>query len=101
MFVAGYSGTAGDSLALSRFADDKHLHNGIEFSTKDVDNDRNPSSSCAVSAGGGGWWYSYCYDANLNGVYKTPSDRMAGIVWWQWKQSYENLQFSEMKLREL
>ena len=96
--MAGYSGNAGDSLAVSRLAYDKHLHNGRQFTTKDSDNDRDPSSNCAASAGGA-WWFSYCYDANLNGPYLGKESTVAGIVWWQWKKSYESLKYSAMKLK--
>ena len=94
--VAGYNGNAGDSLAVSRLAYDKHLHNGRQFTTKDSDNDRHPSSNCAAASGA--WWFSYCYDANLNGPYMGNSTTF-GIVWWQWKKSYESLKSSEMKLK--
>ncbi|KAG7257103.1 hypothetical protein CRUP_010630, partial [Coryphaenoides rupestris] len=56
--VAGYSGTAGDSLT---------YHNHRLFSTRD----RDPATSltrCSVSYGGG-WWYRNCHQANLNGRY--------------------------------
>ena len=41
----------------------KWLHNGMMFSTYDIDNDKKPKS-CAP-ARGGGWWYNSCYRACL------------------------------------
>ncbi|XP_046863417.1 ficolin-1-like [Xenia sp. Carnegie-2017] len=53
-----YSGTAGDSLS---------YHKGMEFSTKDSDNDKY-SGDCA-SIYDGAWWYKRCRFCNLNGIY--------------------------------
>ena len=50
------------------------IHNQMQFSTRDRDNDRS-NYNCA-SAYGGAWWYNSCYNSNLNGKYKlhTPED---------------------------
>ena len=49
------------------------VHNGMNFSTYDRDNDMHGSINCAVrgpeGGGGGGWWYRYCVYFNLNGHY--------------------------------
>ncbi|XP_061194792.1 angiopoietin-4-like, partial [Saccostrea echinata] len=64
--VSGYSGTAGDSLA---------LHNDRAFSTKDEDNDT-WSKSCAVLVKGG-WWFKQCNFRKFEALLKlTP---------WNWK----------------
>ncbi|KAH8308058.1 hypothetical protein KR059_005828, partial [Drosophila kikkawai] len=47
-----YYGTADDGLK---------THLGMQFSTKDRDNDINQSRHCAVECSGA-WWYRNCYD---------------------------------------
>ena len=83
--IAGYNGTAGDSM---------DYHNGNMFSTEDNDND-NASHNCAISFHGA-WWYKYCIRSNLNGLYDASSSQ--GIVWYYWKNRWEPLKFSEMKI---
>jgi len=66
--VSGYSGDAGDSL---QYEGDwagngwfnKYIHNGMEFSTFDHDNDE-VNFSCAPYRAGG-WWYNSCQWACL------------------------------------
>ena len=76
--VAGYSGTAGDSLTFH--------HNNQPFSTRDRDND-NSSGNCAQSYIGA-WWYGSCFQSSLNGV---------NVRWNSF--TLQSLKFSEMKLR--
>ncbi|XP_051920180.1 fibrinogen alpha chain-like [Hippocampus zosterae] len=66
LHVSGYSGTAGDALAMSSAS-----HSGMKFSTWDRDNDAG-AGNCAATRGGG-WWYNNCQLANLNDG--------AGAVW--------------------
>uniref|UniRef100_A0A3Q2ZHC8 Fibrinogen C-terminal domain-containing protein n=1 Tax=Hippocampus comes TaxID=109280 RepID=A0A3Q2ZHC8_HIPCM len=66
LHVSGYSGTAGDALAMSSAS-----HSGMKFSTWDRDNDAG-AGNCAATHGGG-WWYNNCQLANLNDG--------AGAVW--------------------
>ena len=40
-------------------------HRGLQFSTKDRDNDRS-KNNCASSMKGG-WWYNSCQHSHLNG----------------------------------
>ena len=88
MTVGGYSGTAGDAMA---------AHNGMEFSTRDRDNDRN-SGSCAETYKGS-WWYSSCHSANLNGIYYNSAKHdNTGIRWHQFKSDI-TLKAVEMKIR--
>ncbi|KAK3101749.1 hypothetical protein FSP39_006105 [Pinctada imbricata] len=65
LFVANYSGTAGDSL--SGDTDQNVVHAYQRFSTKDMDNDQS-TASCAQKYKGG-WWYKSCHMSNLNGEY--------------------------------
>ena len=87
--VAGYSGTAGDSLT---------SHNGLQFTTKDRDNDRY-SHNCAILYNGA-WWYGACHSSNLNGLYHRGShtSHADGVNWYAWKGHQYSLRFTEMKL---
>ncbi|XP_056154029.1 LOW QUALITY PROTEIN: tenascin-X [Lampris incognitus] len=85
--VAGYSGTAGDSMT---------YHNNRLFSTKD----RDPMpfiTRCAMSYRGG-WWYKNCHEANLNGLYGIDVKHQ-GIIWTSWKGQDFSIPFTEMKMR--
>jgi len=76
----------GDSLTL--------IHLGQKFSTRDQDNDMDPSDSCGMMREGG-WWFQECYDVYLNSVYSS-------VVWYTWKvNSYtlKSIKFTEMKIR--
>jgi len=53
--VAEYSGNAGDSMS---------YHNGMMFSTYDIDNDRDDSGNCA-QVFAGGLWYKHCINAGV------------------------------------
>jgi len=59
--VFGFSGDAGDALAAPADPDDNC--NGMQFSTKDQDNDMNSDGACASSYGG--WWYNDCSRSKL------------------------------------
>ena len=48
----------GDSMA---------YHNGMQFSTKDMDNDLERSVNCAHKYHGG-WWYKNCHQVSLSGA---------------------------------
>ena len=84
--IAGYSGTANDSTT---------YHNGSMFSTKDNDND-SWNHNCAISFQGA-WWYNDCHTSNLNGLYDGINYTQS-IVWYFWKNRWEPLKFSEMKI---
>jgi len=77
LFVDFYSGSATDRLK---------NHNGMAFTTKDQDNDKN-SGNCAINYRGA-WWYNNCYASSLNGNY--------GDSHYQWNW---NLKGSQMKLK--
>jgi Fibrinogen beta and gamma chains, C-terminal globular domain len=54
-----YRGDAGDGLN-STGDNNRYNHNGMKFSTYDVDNDLRSWENCAENRGGG-WWYHDCY----------------------------------------
>ena len=94
--VSGYDSrsTAGDGL---------EDYNGMYFSTKDKDNDRDPGENCAVEYHGA-WWYSlYCSYSNLNGKYGVRDDK--GLQWyWCCTSSKATIlypTYTEMKIRVL
>ena len=87
--IAGYTGTAGDSLA---------LHNGMQFTTKDRDNDQYGGGNCATSRRGA-WWYANCDTSNLNGMYRSGQSGHQGVVWDTFLNKEFSLKFAQMKLR--
>ena len=73
LHVDGYSGENGDVLRWT--GNSVWMHNGMKFSTKDVDNDLH-SSTCNPGQGwSGGWWYNACWFVSLNGNYSSSSLR--------------------------
>ena len=88
--IGGYSGDAGDSMT---------YHNGMKFTTLNVDND-NVNENCAI-AYRGAWWYNTCHYSNLNGQYLSGhhASYADGINWRTWKFYYYSLKTTEMKLR--
>ena len=88
--VSGYSGTAGDSFSGT---------NGINFSTKDRDNDTH-GKSCATEFHGA-WWYTSCHGSNLNGKYLNGAHKSYanGVNWRAFKGYYNSLKMTEMKVR--
>ena len=86
--IAGYTGTAGDSLT---------YHNGMQFSTKDRDNDQT-SGNCAT-LWQGAWWYRACAHSNLNGLYRSGLSGTQGVGWYNFLNNYNSLKFAQMKLR--
>ena len=86
--IAGYTGTAGDSLA---------YHNGMQFSTKDRDNDQG-RENCATSWKGA-WWYKNCHQSNLNGLYLSGQHNEQGVSWHHFRPGGLSQKFAQMKLR--
>ena len=98
--IGGYQnwgiGVAGDSMTRSGSSN----LNGMQFTTRDRDNDRN-GGNCAVSYQGA-WWYNNCYHSNLNGLYLDGRSNNDGVVWRYFNatvSSYYTLRYSDMKLR--
>ena len=84
------SGTAGDSLS---------YHNGMKFSTKDVNNDEMWGGSCA-KVWYGAWWFKDCATSHLNSKYLKGSHKKGTkfIYWYRfkgWRYSYKG---TEMKV---
>ncbi|XP_042257976.1 fibrinogen beta chain [Thunnus maccoyii] len=116
MAVDGYSGNAGNCFldgSLELFGENRTMtiHNGMQFSTYDRDNDNwipgDPSKQCSREDGGG-WWYNRCHSANPNGRYYIGgayTRHMAkhgtddGVVWMNWKGSWYSLKAISMKVR--
>ncbi|NXF11856.1 FBCD1 protein, partial [Smithornis capensis] len=90
--IADYSGTAGDSLL---------KHNGMKFTTKDLDNDHSENNCAAFYHGA--WWYRNCHTSNLNGQYLKGhhSSYADGIEWSSWTGWQYSLKFTEMKIRPI
>lgn len=88
MQLAGFSGTAGDSLS---------VHNGMMFSTKDQDNDFQESQFCAQQYAAA-WWYNKCHQSNLNGQYGDDTYGK-GINWNTWRGYTYSLKESAMKVK--
>ncbi|KAM9470366.1 fibrinogen-like protein 1 [Clarias gariepinus] len=98
----GYSGNAGDSLSGSYNPEVQGWasHQGMNFSTKDKDNDRYVHN-CALEDMSG-WWFNRCHSANLNGLYYNgPYSAVTdnGIVWYTWHGWWYSLKTVEMKIR--
>ncbi|KFB36972.1 hypothetical protein ZHAS_00004142 [Anopheles sinensis] len=86
-----YDGTAQDSLS---------TYKGMEFSTKDKDND-NSEINCATRHAGA-WWYRSCTSSNLNGLYKNePFVRSKGMFWYNFKNDERDLALTRMMIREV
>ena len=88
--IAGYTGTAGDAMI--------GVHNDMQFSTKDRDNDPH-SGNCAISYHGAWWYGPGCHHSNLNGLYRSGLNGAQGVAWWHFLNKYFSLKFTQMKLR--
>ncbi|XP_078263519.1 fibrinogen gamma chain [Rhinoraja longicauda] len=80
-------------------------HNGMQFSTPDVDNDKY-EASCAYQDQSG-WWMNKCHAANLNGRYHHGGTYTAdqstggyddGIIWATWHNRWYSLKETTMKV---
>ncbi|KAM4545095.1 fibrinogen like 1B [Odontesthes bonariensis] len=101
-----YSGQAGDALSGGGGMVEQWSAclSGMQFSTRDQDNDRFIQGSCARE-NKAGWWFNRCHAANLNGKfyrggkYKAQNDN--GVVWGTWKGLWYSLRHTAMKVRPL
>ena len=90
--IEGYTGTAGDAFRSS------HSVNGMQFSTKDRDNDQYSGVNCASDFHHGAWWYKRCAYSNLNGLYRSGLSGTQGVLWWHFLNNYNSLKFTQLKL---
>ena len=58
--VSGFSGDTDDALAAPN--DPNAINNGMQFSTKDQDNDMKSNGPCLYF----GWWFNNCSRSRLN-----------------------------------
>ncbi|XP_028391552.1 uncharacterized protein LOC114516315 isoform X2 [Dendronephthya gigantea] len=86
--IGSYSGNAGDSL---------RWHNQLQFTTKDSDNDKAPSSNCAIHYRGG-WWYHACHSCYLNGLYQIAGQNRGSEILWSGWHHYP-LKKTDIKIR--
>uniref|UniRef100_A0A8D3A8P3 Fibrinogen like 1B n=1 Tax=Scophthalmus maximus TaxID=52904 RepID=A0A8D3A8P3_SCOMX len=101
-----YSGKAGDALTGGGGSVEQWSASlsGMQFSTRDQDNDRYLQGSCAQE-NEAGWWFNRCHAANLNGKfyrtgkYKGKYDN--GLVWGTWRGLWYSLRHTTMKVRPL
>merc|ERR1719436_1717831 len=79
-------------------------HNGMKFSTKDRDQDRD-SKSCSNKYSDGGWWFNYCYKTHPNGL--NSDKKLSGTAYITWRyggdrpggrESWNNWKGSEFTL---
>ena len=96
--VAGYNGTAGDSILYDSGSGRDSL-NGMAFSTYDRDNDLHGGLNCA-QLWKGGWWYNACTNSQLNNIYVHDSPKEGEPVFWFTFTGYDrSLKFVEIGLK--
>ena len=87
--------------------DSMAYHNGMQFSTRDRDNDAASSTNCAARSGGA-WWYKSCTHSDLNGKHTshTPEDGTATnpwyiLLWWDGSSAHTTSHYTKaaMKIR--
>jgi len=93
LHVDGYSGDAGDSLQYTG-SSMTLCHDGMKFSTFDVNNDLygNRNYGCSKHRGGGGWWFNACLMCCL--TCDTPN-----YSWWTNPSNDVYLQISRMMIK--
>ncbi|XP_032389652.1 fibrinogen like 1B isoform X1 [Etheostoma spectabile] len=101
-----YSGRAGDALTGGGGMVEQWSAclSGMQFSTRDQDNDRYLQGNCAQE-NKAGWWFNRCHAANLNGKFyrtgKYKGQHDNGVVWGTWKGLWYSLRHTTMKVRPL
>ncbi|KAM3869229.1 fibrinogen like 1B [Diretmus argenteus] len=101
-----YSGRAGDALTGGRGMLEQWSGclSGMQFSTRDQDNDRYLQGNCAQE-NKAGWWFNRCHAANLNGKYYRGGEYKGqydnGVVWGTWRGLWYSLRHTTIKVRPL
>ena len=97
--LGAYSGTIGEDKTTGLT-----VSNGMKFSTKDNDNDQDPTGSCSVRHHGA-WWYKRCHRSNLNGRWADKSyPALTGVAWCKggtFSKCWVYPTFTEMKIRQV
>ena len=89
----------------SNVGDSLSYHNGMEFSTRDRDNDNREGESCAARHGGqGGFWFNSCKRVGANSPYDSSSDgyhvnEVNRIRWDAWHGNRYSLKTFQMMMR--
>ena len=98
--LSKYRLTLGDYQGGDVPGDSFSVHDGMQFSTYDQDNDNKGSDNCAVTYKGA-FWYMTCHGVNINGAYlANPMTTYAdGIIWKTWKGFSYSLKATEAKIR--
>ena len=75
-------------------------HNGMQFTTKDRDNDQRSGNCASNSYYYGAWWYKSCEHSNLNGQYRSGTSSWGTMCWHPLAHGKQDaMKFTEMKLR--
>ena len=83
----------GEARGPSRGYDSMAYHNGMQFTTRDRDNDKETGYNCASNNTGGGWWYKSCAHSVLTGSHDNSD-----IYWSKDRTGMIHYSFAEMKL---
>ena len=98
--ITNYTLDAADYKTTSSAGDTLIRHNGMQFTTKDRDNDQWSGGGNCATTFQGAWWYQACYGSNLNGRYRYGTSNWGTMAWKQLGEGARGImKFTEMKLR--
>ncbi|KAK2149841.1 hypothetical protein LSH36_435g04056 [Paralvinella palmiformis] len=81
----------------SNLADSLANHNGMKFTTKQRDNDKNLSYNCAKTFGAG-WWFNKCWSVLLTMPFR-HNPRNSAINYWKQQNNITYAKFARMMIR--